>query len=70
MDCHNVQHDTGVGQKTDEDAIGDVSRTKVCKVDDCGAALQQQFTDGLFIICTADASSSRRALDVKDVLRR
>ena len=34
-----------IGQKIDEDTIGDVSRTKVCKFDDFGFELQQQFTN-------------------------
>ena len=45
MDCYNVQHDGGIGQKTVEDTTGDVSRTKICKFRDFGDALQQEFTN-------------------------
>ena len=40
VDCYNVQHDGGIGQKTVKHTISDVSRTKFFKFGDFGVVMK------------------------------
>ena len=44
MDCYNVQHDGGMGEKDIEDTVSDVSRIKFFKFEDGGEIPHQDFT--------------------------
>ena len=46
MDCYNVQHDGGIGQKTVENTVSDVRREEVVKLGDSWVEIQQYFTKG------------------------
>jgi len=46
MDCYNVQHDGGIGQKTVEDTISDARLKEVVNLGDVWEVIQQYFTKG------------------------